>query len=120
MRNDQLISKAQSVLNRKTINGRLHGDVGAALIGEKGDVYTGVCADTSGWGLCAERSAIAAMITAGGAESKLSSQSGRKTRRSIPMANYMSCLLADIAVNLCWTSMKIILKLMSSWAEIRQ
>lgn len=69
MRNDRLISKAQSVLNRKTINGRLHGDVGAALIGEKGDVYTvytGVCVDTSGWGLCAERSAIAAMITAGG------------------------------------------------------
>ena len=65
MRNDQLISKAQSALSRKTINGRLHGDVGAALISEKGDVYTGVCVDTSGWGLCAERSAIAAMITAG-------------------------------------------------------
>jgi len=32
---------------------------------ERGDVYTGVCVDTSGWGLCAERSAIAAMITAG-------------------------------------------------------
>jgi cytidine deaminase len=65
MRNDELISKAQSVINRKTINGRLHGDVGAALISEKGDIYTGVCVDTSGWGLCAERSAIAAMITAG-------------------------------------------------------
>jgi cytidine deaminase len=65
MRNDELISKAQSVINRKTINDRVHGDVGAALISEKGDVYTGVCVDTSGWGLCAERSAIAAMITAG-------------------------------------------------------
>jgi cytidine deaminase len=64
MTNDELISKAQSVLNRKTINGRLHGDVGAALISEKGDIYTGVCVDTAG-GLCAERSAIAAMITAG-------------------------------------------------------
>jgi len=63
--NDGLISKAQSVLNRKTINGRLHGDVGAALISEKGNIYTGVCVDTPGWGLCAERSAIAAMITAG-------------------------------------------------------
>ena len=65
MRNDELISKAQSVINRTTINGRLHGDVGAALISEKGDIYAGVCVDTSGWGLCAERSAIAAMITAG-------------------------------------------------------
>jgi cytidine deaminase len=65
MNNDELISKAQSALNRKTINGRLHGDVGAALISEKGDIYVGVCVDTSGWGLCAERSAIAAMITAG-------------------------------------------------------
>ena len=29
------------------------------------DGYTGVCIDTTGWGLCAERSAIAAMVTAG-------------------------------------------------------
>ena len=65
MKYEELISKAESVLNRKTVNGRLHGDVGAALISEKGDIYTGVCVDTSGWGLCAERSAIAAMITAG-------------------------------------------------------
>jgi cytidine deaminase len=65
MKNDELISKAESVLNRKIVNGRLHGDVGAALISEKGDIYTGVCVDTSGWGLCAERSAIAALITAG-------------------------------------------------------
>jgi cytidine deaminase len=65
VKSDELISKAQSVINPKTINGRLHGDVGAALISEKGDIYVGVCVDTSGWGLCAERSAIAAMITAG-------------------------------------------------------
>jgi cytidine deaminase len=65
MKNDELIDKAESVINRQTINGRLHGDVGAALVSEKGNIYTGVCVDTSGWGLCAERSAIAAMITAG-------------------------------------------------------
>jgi cytidine deaminase len=65
MENDELIFRAQSVLNRKIVNGRLHGDVGAALIGQNGDIYTGVCVDTSGWGLCAERSAMAAMITAG-------------------------------------------------------
>jgi cytidine deaminase len=65
MTNDDLIAKAQSVLCRRTINGRLHGDVGAALLTDQGNVYTGVCVDTSGWGLCAERSAIAAMISAG-------------------------------------------------------
>jgi cytidine deaminase len=65
MKNDELIDKAESVINRQTINGRLHGDVGAALVSEKGNIYAGVCVDTSGWGLCAERSAIAAMITAG-------------------------------------------------------
>jgi len=35
----------------------------AALISEKSDIYTRVCVDASGWGLCAERSAIAAMIS---------------------------------------------------------
>lgn len=62
---DELISKAQSVLNRTTMNGRLHGDVAAALVSEKGNIYVGVCIDTPSWGLCAERSAIAAMVTAG-------------------------------------------------------
>jgi cytidine deaminase len=64
MEHEELISKAESVLNRTTVDGRLHGDVGAALISEDGDIYTGVCVDTAG-GLCAERNAIAAMITAG-------------------------------------------------------
>lgn len=58
--------KADSVLNRHTAGGRrLFGDVGAALISESGKVYTGVCVDTPTWGLCAERSALATMITSG-------------------------------------------------------
>jgi cytidine deaminase len=66
MENDELIRKAESVLNRYTdAHGRLHGDVGAAVLGVNGKVYAGVCVDTPGWGLCAERSAIAAMITDG-------------------------------------------------------
>ena len=44
---------------------RFFGDVGAAVLSEAGDVFTGVAVDTAGWGLCAERSALAAMITAG-------------------------------------------------------
>jgi cytidine deaminase len=66
MTNDELIHIAASVLSpRTTADGRLFGDVGAALISERGVIYKGVCIDTASWGLCAERSAIAAMATAG-------------------------------------------------------
>jgi cytidine deaminase len=64
MENDDLITRAAGVLNRHTdSHGRLHGDVGAAVQGRNGKIYTGVCVDTASWGLCAERSALAAMIT---------------------------------------------------------
>lgn len=43
----------------------MFGDVGAALISENGALYTGVCIDVPSWGICAERSAIATMATAG-------------------------------------------------------
>lgn len=46
-------------------DGRLHGDVAATVLSADGKTYTGVCVDTPGWGLCAERSALAAMITDG-------------------------------------------------------
>ena len=66
MTNEELISEAEKILNpHKTEDGRLHADVGAALISRKGKLYVGTCVDTPSWGLCAERSAIAAMITAG-------------------------------------------------------
>jgi cytidine deaminase len=65
--NKELIERAQSVINPKKIkHGFKVGDVGAALVTDKGNVYTGVCIDTiSGLGFCAERAAIAAMVTAG-------------------------------------------------------
>ena len=64
MDNESLIKTAEGVLNRYTdAHGRLHGDVGAAVLGKNGKVYTGVCIDTPIWGLCAETSALAAMIT---------------------------------------------------------
>jgi cytidine deaminase len=62
---DELIRRAVAVLNPVMVGDRLFGDVGAALVSSAGNVYTGVCIDTAGWGLCAERSAIAAMVTAG-------------------------------------------------------
>ena len=64
MTNDELIQTAREMLHRHTIDGgRLLGDVGAALVTKEGSLYVGVCVDTPSWGLCAERSALAAMIT---------------------------------------------------------
>lgn len=66
MRNDELIRHAEAVLKPWTTSeGRLFGDVGAALISAKGNLHVGACVDVPGWGLCAERSAMAAMVTAG-------------------------------------------------------
>ena len=63
---DELIAEAAAVVNPRTVGGRLFGDVGCALVTDRGTVYKGVCIDTgSGTGFCAEASAIAAMVTAG-------------------------------------------------------
>lgn len=64
--NIELISKAEKVISpHRTENWRLHGDVGAVLVSKSGKLFSGVCIDTPGWGICAERSAIAAMVTSG-------------------------------------------------------
>ena len=65
MTDEALIAVAAGVLRPRVVSGRLIGDVGAALLSAGGWVYTGVSVDTPSWGLCAERSAMAAMITAG-------------------------------------------------------
>ena len=42
------------------------GSVGAAILSAKGNIYTGVCVDTScSLGICAERNAMTSMFTAG-------------------------------------------------------
>ena len=64
--NQALIKKAASVINPKKVKDVLIGDVGCALVSEKNKVHLGVCIGTgSSMGLCAEHSAIAAMVTAG-------------------------------------------------------
>ena len=63
---DELIESASAVLKPHRVGGRLFGDVGASLVTDRGNRYSGVCIDTgSGTGFCAEHSAIAAMVTAG-------------------------------------------------------
>ncbi|MBI5289147.1 MAG: cytidine deaminase [Chloroflexi bacterium] len=66
MTNDELIARAETVVNPVHVGDRLFGDVGSALVTDRGNVFVGVCIDTgSGTGFCAEHSAIAAMVTAG-------------------------------------------------------
>jgi cytidine deaminase len=67
MTDDELIVRAASVLNpHTTATGNSFGTVGATLVTDRGNVYDGVCLDTSsGMGFCAEHAAIAAMVTAG-------------------------------------------------------
>ena len=61
-----LIEQASRLLNPHTTGaGRLIGDVGAVVVSVSGQKFVGVCVDTASWGLCAERSALAAMISAG-------------------------------------------------------
>lgn len=67
MTNEELIEKAQAVINpRKITHGLDVGDVGCALLTNEGNLYLGVSIDAvAGIGFCAEHSAIAAMVTNG-------------------------------------------------------
>lgn len=57
---------AQTVRPRQLTEDSSAGSVAAALVTDRGNVYTGVCIDTPcSMGFCAEHAAIAAMITAG-------------------------------------------------------
>jgi cytidine deaminase len=68
---DELYKIAKSRINPRKISPFIEaGGVSAALLTKAGNIYTGVCIDTcSSLGMCAERNAIANMITNG--ESKI-------------------------------------------------
>lgn len=67
MDTDKIIREAQSVTRPRLLSfNNDAGGVGAAIVTDSGNIYRGVCIDTSsGMGFCAEHSAIAAMVTAG-------------------------------------------------------
>lgn len=67
----ELLSIAAKTVNKRRLSRiATAGTVAAAILTDKGNVYTGVCIDVpAGMGFCAEHSAVAAMITAG--ESKI-------------------------------------------------
>ncbi|MBE6616389.1 MAG: cytidine deaminase [Ruminococcaceae bacterium] len=62
-----LYNKAKSVQNPRSISRFVDaGGVGAAILTKSGNIYFGVCIDTAcSLGMCAERNAIANMITNG-------------------------------------------------------
>lgn len=64
---DELYNAAVRVQNIRTISPFIDaGGVAAAILTKKGNIYVGVCIDTaSALGMCAERNAIANMITNG-------------------------------------------------------
>ena len=64
---DKLYNEARRVQNDRMISPFIEaGGVAAALITKAGNIYVGVCIDTaSTLGMCAERNAIANMITNG-------------------------------------------------------
>jgi cytidine deaminase len=65
MDDSALIEEALAIVHRRKIGSTEMGQVGAALLTERGNVYRGVCIDTSSsLGFCAEHAAIAAMVTA--------------------------------------------------------
>ena len=67
---ETLYQRALAVAKPRNISERVEaGWVGAALLGRDGNIYTGVCIDTAcSLGMCAERAAVAAMLTAGEGE----------------------------------------------------
>lgn len=63
----ELLKIAQSVLHERRLSQNASaGTVAAAVLTDKGHVYTGVSIDApGGMGFCAEHAAVAAMVTAG-------------------------------------------------------
>ncbi len=68
---DTLYARAKALVNDRSLTGLMSaGGVAAAIMTDKGNIFTGVCIDTaSSLGMCAERNAMANMITNG--ESKI-------------------------------------------------
>ena len=64
---DDMFEAASNVQKPRKVSDYIEaGGVAAAVVSESGKIYTGVCVDTcSGLGICAERAAIVAMLSAG-------------------------------------------------------
>ena len=67
---EELYDRAKNIRNSREVSGMINvGGVGAAILTNNHNIYVGVCIDTaSSLGMCAERNAIANMITNGDSE----------------------------------------------------
>ena len=67
MTNEELINSAKSVaITKKVSEETVVGEVGSALVTDKGNIYTGISIHAPcGLGFCGESSAIASMVTNG-------------------------------------------------------
>ena len=84
---EKLYNAARKVQNARTISPFIEaGGVAAALLTKSGNIYVGVCINTaSTLGMCAERNAIANMITNGESKiDKVVAIVSRFTMRSLP------------------------------------
>ena len=63
----ELYDAARSVIAAKELSKNMFvGEVGAAVLSSKGNIYAGVCIDTAcSLGFCAERNALSTMFTNG-------------------------------------------------------
>ena len=80
-----LYDKAREVQNAREVSPFIEaGGVAAAILTKSGNIYAGVCIDTaSTLGMCAERNAIANMITNGESKiDKMVAVARRETRSS--------------------------------------
>ncbi len=70
---ETLYNCAKKAVNLKKISEQIcSGGVGAAVVSNTGNIYTGVCIDTDcSLGMCAERNAVSTMITNGEIEVKM-------------------------------------------------
>ncbi len=66
----KLYEAAKDVQNARTISHTIEvGSVAAAILAKSGNIYTGICIDTAcSLGMCAERNAMANMLTNGESE----------------------------------------------------
>ena len=62
-----LYEQAKAVQRERKLSPLMEvGSVGAAVLSDQGNIYTGICIDTAcGMGMCAERNAMANMLTNG-------------------------------------------------------
>ena len=90
------------MLKPKMVSGYIEaGQVAAALMTKSGNIYTGICIDTAcSLGMCAERNAIAHMLTCGESEIRKLAVVMSDGTMSLPCGacGYSGCVVAVVCI----------------------